>query len=36
MPKHLSPEQVAAYERDGFVFPIDVLAGDKSLCLSEP
>jgi len=25
MPKHLTPEQVDAYGRDGFVFPIDVL-----------
>jgi non-heme Fe2+,alpha-ketoglutarate-dependent halogenase len=29
MPKVLSPEQVAAYERDGFVFPIDVLKPDE-------
>ena len=26
MPKHLKVDQVAAYERDGFVFPIDVLS----------
>lgn len=26
MPKHLTAEQVAAYEHDGFVFPIDVLS----------
>lgn len=25
MPKLLTPDQVAAYERDGFVFPVDVL-----------
>lgn len=29
MPKLLSPEQVAAYERDGFVSPIDVLSSDE-------
>ncbi len=29
MSKVLSPEQVAAYERDGFVFPIDVLKPDE-------
>ena len=29
MPRHLSPEQVSAYERDGFVFPIDVLTPDE-------
>lgn len=29
MPKRLSSAQVAAYERDGFVFPIDVLRADE-------
>ncbi len=29
MPKLLSPEQVAAYERDGFVFPVDALHPDE-------
>jgi ectoine hydroxylase-related dioxygenase (phytanoyl-CoA dioxygenase family) len=29
MPRHLSPEQVSAYERDGFVFPIDVLTPEE-------
>ena len=29
MTRHLSPEQVSAYERDGFVFPIDVLTPDE-------
>lgn len=29
MTRHLSPEQVSAYERDGFVFPIDVLTPEE-------
>jgi len=29
MPKRLTPAQVAAYERDGFVFPVDVLTPDE-------
>jgi ectoine hydroxylase-related dioxygenase (phytanoyl-CoA dioxygenase family) len=29
MPRHLTPDQVDAYERDGFVFPIDVLTPDE-------
>ena len=29
MPRHLTPEQVSAYERDGFVFPIDVLTPEE-------
>jgi hypothetical protein len=29
MPKLLSSDQVATYERDGFVFPIDVLSSDE-------
>lgn len=29
MPRLLTDEQVAAYDRDGFVFPIDVLAPDE-------
>ena len=35
MPKLLSPEQVAAYERDGFVFPVDVLHPDEVRALRE-
>jgi len=36
MPKVLSPEQVVAYERDGFVFPIEVLTPDAvRACRSE-
>ena len=29
MPRHLSCEQITAYERDGFVFPVDVLGPDE-------
>ncbi|MFM1856609.1 MAG: hypothetical protein RLZ83_1918 [Pseudomonadota bacterium] len=29
MPRKLTPEQVKAYERDGFVFPIDVLSAQE-------
>lgn len=29
MPKHLTQEQVDAYDRDGFVFPIDVLSSEE-------
>jgi hypothetical protein len=29
MPKHLTPAQIAAYERDGFVFPVNVLSPDE-------
>lgn len=29
MPKRLSADQVSAYERDGFVFPVDVLSADE-------
>jgi chlorinating enzyme len=36
MPKLLSPEQVQAYERDGFVFPVDVLQIQEALsCRNE-
>ncbi|MEN9770004.1 MAG: hypothetical protein RLZZ180_1634, partial [Pseudomonadota bacterium] len=31
MPKLLSQEQIDAYERDGFVFPIDVLSPQEAL-----
>lgn len=30
MPKLLTPEQVQAYERDGFVFPVDVLQAQEA------
>jgi non-heme Fe2+,alpha-ketoglutarate-dependent halogenase len=36
MPKHLTADQVTAYERDGFVFPVDVLMPDEvRACRSE-
>lgn len=35
MPKRLSAAQVSAYERDGFVFPIDVLSCDEVQALRD-
>lgn len=36
MTRRLSPDQVAAYERDGFVFPVDVLsAAEVAACRNE-
>src|SRR5258707_8189548 len=31
MPKKLSSEQIAAYERDGFVCPVDAFSGEQAL-----
>lgn len=35
MPKLLTPEQVQAYERDGFVFPVDVLQAQEARACRE-